>query len=546
MKDPIVVVGSGASGVHFAQTAVELGRRVTLIDVGFEKVEPVLPDATLTELRNGLDDPTGYFLGRDFESLILPSDESEYYGFPPSKSYVFRAIKDSRVRANRFAPLFSYAAGGLAQAWTGGSYPLNDAELEPFPFGWDEIRPHYETVARRAGIAGLDDDLSRFFPLHEGLQEPPDLDEHSRRLLATYEKKKARLNTRLNCYMGRARVATLRKAQGRRGACTYLGRCLWGCPQEALYTPSVTLDECRDTPLFDYRPGLVVDHFRYGDDDSVSTLVARRLDGRGNESVPVGTLVLAAGTLGSSRILLESLRRHGEERELSGLMDNRQILMPFVNLGLIGRAFEPASYQYHQLAICLEHGAPSEFLHGLVTTLKTAPVHPIVQSIPGGLRMALVAFRNIHAALGLLNINLPDSRREDNRVALDEPSANSGSALLIQYTPDEDEPERVGLARSRFRRFLAGLRCLAPPNMTRSRPMGASVHYAGTVPMSPNANDLTSDEWGRCRPFTNLVLADGSTFPQLPAKNLTFTLMANATRIASGLLEARDRSSEQP
>ena len=30
----------------------------------------------------------------------------------------------------------------------------------------------------------------------------------------------------------------------------------------------------------------------------------------------------------------------------------------------------------------------------------------------------------------------------------------------------------------------------------------------------------------------NLYFADGSTFPDLPAKNLTFTLMANASRIA--------------
>ena len=31
---------------------------------------------------------------------------------------------------------------------------------------------------------------------------------------------------------------------------------------------------------------------------------------------------------------------------------------------------------------------------------------------------------------------------------------------------------------------------------------------------------------------TKPMFADGSTFPDLPAKNLTFTLMANATRIA--------------
>ena len=32
--------------------------------------------------------------------------------------------------------------------------------------------------------------------------------------------------------------------------------------------------------------------------------------------------------------------------------------------------------------------------------------------------------------------------------------------------------------------------------------------------------------------FDNLYIADGTTFPYLPAKNLTFTLMANSVRVA--------------
>jgi choline dehydrogenase-like flavoprotein len=66
--------------------------------------------------------------------------------------------------------------------------------------------------------------------------------------------------------------------------------------------------------------------------------------------------------------------------------------------------------------------------------------------------------------------------------------------------------------------------------------MGASVHYAGTLPMTLSGGDFTTDRDGRCRPFENLVVADGSTLPVLPAKNLTFTLMANATRIARNTL----------
>jgi choline dehydrogenase-like flavoprotein len=37
------------------------------------------------------------------------------------------------------------------------------------------------------------------------------------------------------------------------------------------------------------------------------------------------------------------------------------------------------------------------------------------------------------------------------------------------------------------------------------------------------------------RGFRGLHVVDGASFPWLPAKNLTFTLMANAVRIAAAL-----------
>ena len=62
--------------------------------------------------------------------------------------------------------------------------------------------------------------------------------------------------------------------------------------------------------------------------------------------------------------------------------------------------------------------------------------------------------------------------------------------------------------------------------------MGSSVHYAGTLPMSAERRPLTASPECRSHDFENLFLVDGSTFPFLPAKNITFTLMANAIRVA--------------
>ena len=121
--------------------------------------------------------------------------------------------------------------------------------------------------------------------------------------------------------------------------------------------------------------------------------------------------------------------------------------------------------------------------------------------------------------------------RPGNRVGL-EPDADSGHRLVIDYAPPADEPARMAHALRTLRRLLWSLGCIAPPPMTRPRPMGASVHYAGTFPMRAEGGDFSTDLDGRLRAFGNVWLVDGSSFPSLPAKNLTFTLMANATRMA--------------
>ena len=535
MTDPIVVVGSGASGVHFAQSALEAGRRVTMIDVGRAAPPPELPEVDFAGLRSELDDPVRYFLGEDYGSLILPGHGGEYYGFPPTKRHVFAGAESFRHRAVGFAPLLSFAAGGLAEAWTGGCYPFSDAELGDFPFGLADIRPFYELVARRIGVAGLEDDLAPFFDVHGDLSPPLELDQHGEALMERYQRHRATLHAQHRCYLGRARLAVLSEDRGVRKGCAHLGRCLWGCPVGALYTPSITLRELMDEDGFSYQRGLEVTHFSFGDGGRVDKVVAQTPDGAARE-IPVGTLVLAAGTLCTSKIFLESIRRgSGEELELTGLTDNRQILMPFLNTAMLGVQYEPASYQYHQLAFALDADQPHDHVHGLVTTLKTAMIHPVVQSMPASVGAALSAFKKLHAALGLVNINMADRRRDRNRVFV-EPSGDAGeSRLVVHYEPEPDEARRLAEVAARFRKILRTLGCIAPRAMTHVRPMGASVHYSGTLPMSEERRPMTVDENGRSRDFENLYVVDGSVFPSLPAKNLTFTLMANAARVGATL-----------
>jgi len=528
----IVVVGSGASAAHFALSALENGHDVLMLDVGRERPQAVMPEATLTQLKAQLADPVRYFLGDRFEAVLYPGAAGEYYGFPPSKNYVFSGMPQFRWRADGFNPLASFARGGLAEAWTGGVYPFNDAELSAFPFMHGDIAPYYDLVAARIGISGAIDDLARFMPVHQHLMPPLDLDEHSRILYAAYDRHRERLNRR-RCHMGRSRIATLSRDKDGRRACNYLGRCLWGCPSQSLYTPDLTIAACRRFAGFRYAGGSYVQHFKVGRQRRITSVVVESTALGSVEEVPVDTLVLGAGTLSSCRIFLESVYRStGTIVTLTGLMDNQQVLMPFVNLSMLKRKFDPNTYQYHQLGMGLDGATPEEYIHGQITTLKTALIHPIVQNLPLDLKTSLSIFRNLHAALGLVNINLHDTRRESNKVTLEIANRDSPAALLIHYESAAAGRERMRTATRRVRRALWTMNCVVPPGMTHVRPMGASVHYAGLLPMSEKPDPWTTTKHCQSNDFENLFFVDGTTFPFLPAKNLTFTLMANAARVA--------------
>jgi hypothetical protein len=530
---PVVVVGSGASGVHFALSLLERGREVVMLDVGHENAPAPLPEEHFTGLKQRLPDPVSYLLGEDFEGVTYPDSAGEYYGLPPSKSFVFRRANGFTAKAKDFAPLFSFARGGLGEAWTAGVYPFNEVETRSFPFAHTDLLAGYDVVAGRIGISGGQDDLTRFMPLHDHLLEPLTLDRHSAALLKRYQSVRRGLNEELGCYMGGTRVATLTRALDGREACTYLGRCLWGCPRAAFYTPALTLAECLRYPGFRYIPGMYVSHFRIDRGRRVASVVVRAADGSGSQEMAVSTLALAAGTLSSARIFLESIyHATGEILRLGGLMDNQQVLVPFVNLDMVGKPCDPASYQYHQLGIGLDEPRPAEYVHCQVTTLKTGMAHPILQSLPFDTRTALTFFRQLRTALGVINVNFHDTRRDASFVTLDR-RYGGDPGLVVEYVPDAGEAAHVKQALGRLRKAMHQLHCFVPPGLTHVRPKGASVHYAGTFPSQTSGHSLSTTPECRSTDFENLFFVDGSTFPFLPAKNITFSLMANAVRVAA-------------
>ena len=98
--------------------------------------------------------------------------------------------------------------------------------------------------------------------------------------------------------------------------------------------------------------------------------------------------------------------------------------------------------------------------------------------------------------------------------------------------PPADEKILIGRTLAKIRRFFFQLGAPILPGLTRMRPMGSSVHYSGTLPMTREKKSWCVSENCQSYDIQNLFVVDGAAMPQLPAKNLTFTLMANAVRVA--------------
>ena len=69
--------------------------------------------------------------------------------------------------------------------------------------------------------------------------------------------------------------------------------------------------------------------------------------------------------------------------------------------------------------------------------------------------------------------------------------------------------------------------------MTKIGTTGASIHYGGTFPMRTHPGERETDLLGRPTGFRRTHIVDASVFPSIPGTTIVFTIMANATRIAT-------------
>lgn len=583
----VIIIGSGPSGAQAAAALVEAGVRVLMLDYGNvdETYAPAIPEKPFSLLRRTDPEQHRYFLGERFEGVPFGRVRVGAQLTPPRLHVSADVERLMPVAAGTFGATESLALGGLGAAWGAGAFPFSDAELAAMPLTRGELQPHYEAVAERIGVSGARDDLRPFYGDLENLQDALPLDTCAERVMEAYARRREDLNRR-GFTMGRPWLAACSREHRGRGPHPLHDMDFWTDSRKAVYRPQWTIDELKERDNFTYVPRRFVTRFKETQDGSGSgsndssdknsvngsvEVHTRHADDQSGEIYRARAVVLAAGTMSTARIALRSLGLYETRRPL---VCNTYTYVPMINLGMLGRRCEDARHSLSQLSAILTPeasgvspagsssgspagsssaspaGSPPGVVQGQMYSYRSLLTFKLLKEAPLPVKEAMRVMRVLTPLFAILGIHHEDRPTAGKYLRLVHDDGNAHGDRPGDHPPDgqvdwpsdrleihyEIDDAETAVQRRNERRMMSGFRRLGCWPIKAVRPgHGSSIHYGGTFPMDGSGDELTCDADGRLIGTRSVYLADGSVLPFLPAKGLTFTIMALADRLGKRL-----------
>ena len=529
-----LVVGSGPSGAQAAQTLVEQGGRTLMLDVGHQDPNDyarLIPDRPFLDIRRSDPEQHRYFLGDSFEGVPLGELRTGSTITTPRRYVMDLVDRLLPARVSEFRHIESLAQGGLGNAWGLACFAMSTAELAAMGLDHHEMERSYRRIATRIGLSGEHDDCSPYTrgPITE-LQPALDLDEGAASMLGAYGTHRAALN-RAGVFAGKPVLALLSQDLGDRRACAYQDMDFWADHGLSAYRPPITLEQLRRDDRFTYQGGALVVRFGRGPGSSVRVDYRDLASGQ-ERSVVTGSLVLAAGTFGTTRIVMRSVYPDPAARPEVPILCDPYYYVLCLRPGQVGRAMDPRRHSVTQLVLALdETGDGSHVPIAAFTSYRSTLLFRLIKETPLGRRDARALMQFLQSGLMVAGVHHPNGPSPLRRFALERDDASpTGDALRVRFALAADERERIDRDQRVFLRAFRRLGSL--PIRVVDLGFGASIHYAGTLPFGEPAPHGVVAATGRLNGWESVFVADGSPFRMLPAKGITLTLMAQADRVA--------------
>ena len=514
----VIIVGTGPSGVAAAIGCAEHGVMPLILDVGKEmpNVTPVNENFYNYRKRN---DAFELMIGKGYETLdhvIHKRSPSPKISSPFMQFVTKDSDRLSPIDEKGSHMIQSFAKGGLASAWGAGLYRFMDDELIDVPITASDLTPYYDMLTKIIGISGDDDDLTPFFGSTNDLLKPLILSRKSKKLYSTYQKKKEKLNAR-GVFIGRPRLGVLSEEYDNRIPYDYRNLEMWFPNLPYVYSPAFTLDKLVKERKVIYRKSVLVKSWLRENDHLIVT--ALDIDNESAVSYKCKKLLLAAGTINSSKIVLSSKKDYTTRLPL---IENSLLQVPLIIPSFIGRELETDSFGLTNLNTVINLREYNLRLQGSIIELSSPARAVFYDMLPLASRDNLTLIKYLLPSMMILFLYFPGSNE------------NAGYILLKPDDKLEVKSIPCNVEKNIIREVVHVFHSIgAVTHPILIKPPAHSIHYVGSMPMEENPRqDYRCDKYGELYKEPGVHIVDGSLLSYVPSKNHSFTLMANAMRIA--------------
>lgn len=516
----VVIIGSGASAAHAAQTLVEQGHDVAIVDVGIcpQDERTAAPQRSFLDLRTSDPEQYNYFLGPGLEAVTW-AGTSVGAQLTAARRFIIEGVESlTPAELSGFNPYESLALGGLGGGWGAGCFRFSEVELAQAGLDKERINTSYEKVIQRIGVSQPGNDIRNYtLGASTDLQDPIHLNPLFQKMLQGYETNKPQFRKR-GFYVGSPSLALLSRPQGTRFAHKYLDMDFYSDDDKSIYRPMWTVQSLIEQKKIRYYPKILITHVEESADGV--NVHGRSTDSNEQIQLRAKKIILAAGVLGTSRIVLRSFPA---AQELPLLCNSYSyypsIYWPARKLPTLAKNLSLAQLMmFHDPdGLNMDVATASAYGYGSLMLFR------LIKEAPLSIRSSRRLFQYLQKILVIFGVHHPD--RPDGGIRslslLQDLNSVTGDRLKVEFYPKTD-----GIAE-REREFKWAIRKLGCLPIKRVNPgSGSSIHYAGSLPFSQTERPFHLATSGRLHHTNNIYVADGSGVGFLPAKGITLTLMA--------------------
>jgi choline dehydrogenase-like flavoprotein len=266
-----------------------------------------------------------------------------------------------------------------------------------------------------------------------------------------------------------------------------------------------------------------------GEAKRVKAVIARDVRTGEDRRIPCRAVVLAAGALNSTKILLQSTSSDFPE----GLGNTEGVLGRYLHDHPLGKLivdvdaplpFLPAVYLTRQ---ALDRTQPLYAASCLQWSGAYRVARSIFQGHPGRLTS------NGFSVFGTMAPSLT------NFISLDQTRASlDGSpGLIIRIHYPTESSRALELARDQVISLFDRVGLRPRVNLWHLDGVGSAIHYAGTCRMHASPRFGMLDRWSRLHAVRNVIVADSAAFTTGSEKNPVLTAMALSARASQRLVD---------